>query len=113
MPDVTIEGIDELLEDERRALLSGDLMALSSIADRKEALAQQLSGTKPAGPELVALRRKAERNAELLEAATKGLRSVTRRLAEIQRANGPLETYGQDGTRHTLGAGRGSLEKKA
>ena len=113
MSDVTIEEIDALLEDERTALLSGDLAALGGIAERKEALVAALAKSRPEGEALRALRRKAERNAELLEAATKGLRSVTRRVAEIRRANGPLKTYGRDGTQQTLGSGHRSFEKRA
>lgn len=113
MSDVAIEKIDDLLEDERTALLSGDLAALQGIAERKEALLQELAHARPGGDALKALRRKAERNAELLEAATKGLRSVMRRVAEIRRANGPLKTYGQDGAQQTLGTGGASFERRA
>lgn len=113
MSDVAIEKIEELLEDERTALLSGDLAALDGIAQRKEALLEDLAWARPASDALKSLRRKAERNAELLEAATKGLRAAMRRVAEIRRANGPLRTYGQDGAEQTLGAQAGSFERRA
>jgi hypothetical protein len=113
MSDARIEEIEALLDDERTALLSGDLAALGDIAARKEALAAGLSATPLDGDTLKALRRKAERNAELIEAAMKGVRSVTRRVAEIRRANGPLKTYGQDGSQQTLGPGNGSFERRA
>ena len=113
MADTMIEQIDALLEDERTALLSGELAALEGIAERKEALAGELAQTRPHGGDLAALRRKAERNAELLQAATKGLRSVMRRVSEIRSANGPLKTYGQDGFAQTLGGAGGSFEKRA
>jgi hypothetical protein len=113
MPDSTIEEIDLLLEDERAALLSGDLAALPGVAERKEVLARALEQVRPTAEALRTIQAKTERNADLLAAAAKGLRSVTRRVAEIRSANGPLKTYGQDGTQQTLGSVAGSFEKRA
>ncbi len=113
MSDTKMDEIETLLDDERTALLSGDLMALGDIAARKESLAASLSHYSFDREALSALRRKAEKNADLIEAAMKGLRSVTRRIAEIRRANGPLTTYGQDGSQQTLGSGGGSFERRA
>lgn len=112
MPDTTIEELDRLLDDERAALLAGDLDALPAIVERKEDLTVRLATATPT-PEAGRLRAKSQRNAELLAAAGKSLRGVIRRMTEIRSANGPLKTYGQDGTQRTLGSVAGSFEKRA
>lgn len=112
MAEVSIEEIETLLDEERAALLAGDFDRLGEIAEEKEALADNLSRVGPSG-EFRSLRAKAMRNADLLEAASTSIRGVTRRLAEIRKANGPLKTYGQDGMPRTLGPTDGSFEKRA
>jgi flagellar biosynthesis/type III secretory pathway chaperone len=113
MSDSTFENVERLLDAERAALLSGDLGALAGIAERKESLVRELAESEPARGGLARLRAKAERNAELLTASAKGVRAVVRRVGEIRDANGPLKTYGRDGTQQTLGSAAGSLEKRA
>jgi flagellar biosynthesis/type III secretory pathway chaperone len=113
MSEVRIEDVDRLLDEERAALLAGDLAALAGIVDRKEELLRALADGQTSRPALAALRGKAERNAELLGAASRGVRTVLRRITEIREANGPLKTYGRDGTQQTLGSTTGSLEKRA
>ena len=113
MSDSRFVEVERLLDEERAALLSGDLKALAALVQRKEALARELTDSEPAHGALAALRAKAERNAELLSAAAKGVRTVIRRIADIRDANGPLRTYGRDGTQQTLGSAGGSLEKRA
>lgn len=113
MPSATIRDLEGLLDAEREALLAGDFGRLAELVARKEALVQKLGDADAGNDALRALRARAERNAELLTAAGRGIRSVLRRLAEIRSANGPLKTYGKDGTAQTLGAGGGSFEKRA
>lgn len=113
MSDRRFAAIDRLLDDERAALLAGDLAALPGLAERKEALARDLADSPPLGDALAVLRAKSERNAELLAAAAKGVRTVVRRIGEIRQANGPLRTYGRDGTQQTLGSAASSMEKRA
>jgi flagellar biosynthesis/type III secretory pathway chaperone len=113
MPDVKIEDVERLLDDERAALLAGDLAALGGIAERKQALVNALDRGEPARATLTALKLKVERNAELLGAAARGVRTVLRRVTEIREANGPLKTYGRDGTQQTLGSSASTLEKRA
>jgi flagellar biosynthesis/type III secretory pathway chaperone len=113
MPSDTLNEIESLLGAERNALLTGDFDALADLAERKEALIGQLAKTDAGAPTLRRLRARAERNAALLEASMRGLRGISRRLSEIRRANGPLQTYGQDGAQQTLGAPTGSFERRA
>lgn len=113
MSDHRFAEVERLLDDERAALLSGDLGALADLAERKEALARDLAESEPEQGTLAALKARSERNAELLAAAARGVRTVMRRITDIREANGPLKTYGRDGTPQTLGASGGSLEKRA
>ncbi len=115
MSDTTITELETLLRDERAAVLSGDLAALEPIARIKEDLFSRLAGISrgfPAG-KVESLKREAEHNRELLAAAARGLKSVTRRLADIRSAHGPLNTYSRSGERTTLGDRRGALERRA
>ena len=113
MSDPRFAEVEQLLDDERAALLSGELGALAGLAERKEALVRDLTDSRPEGGALAALKAKSERNAELLAAAAKGVRTAMRRIGDIREANGPLKTYGRDGTQQTLGSSGGSLEKRA
>lgn len=113
MSDSRLREAERLLDEERRALMDGDLAALAGLVERKEALAHLLSGSDVSRERLAVLKVKAERNAELLAASARGVRTVIRRIGEIRDANGPLRTYGRDGMQQTLGTAAGSLEKRA
>ena len=115
MSETTLTELEALLREEREGLLRGDHAVLASLAERKEALFADLGAAASSLPRdrLEHIRREAERNGELLSAATRGLKAVGRRLAEIRAAHGPLNTYSSTGTRRTLGAGRGALERRA
>ena len=92
------EALGALLEDEREALVKGDLEKLSDLLTPKEELIEALSGAERPDPSVVKmLDKKVRRNQLLLDGAMEGIRAVTSRLAEIQAVKGPLETYGADG----------------
>lgn len=110
-----IDGLDTLLDEERSAVLDGDLAALSELLTRKEALLGQLEGLD--GDEkarLDKLQAKASSNQALLDGSLKGLRAVADRLATLQRVRENLETYGSDGRKSVVNAPAPStLEKRA
>lgn len=90
--------LDDLLDQAHAALLAGDLAALGRIAPEVEAAAAQVPRDRAAAERL---QRKAERNAALLQAATRGLRAAQSRLLQI--AEGPvLTTYDAQGRRATV-----------
>jgi hypothetical protein len=105
----------QLLEEEHRILLSGDLSALTDTTARKLDLAQAVSSRAARIPtaQMAALSGAAHRNAELFEAARQGIRRAIDRIAERARAATSLETYDRQGRRlvHENGAGR--LEKRS
>ncbi|MES2913567.1 MAG: hypothetical protein V4753_00495 [Pseudomonadota bacterium] len=83
-----MKQLELLLDDAAKALLSGNLAALARLSPQIEAI--DLKATDRASAER--LRTKAERNARLLEAATRGVKAARLRVAEIVR--GPeLTTY--------------------
>jgi hypothetical protein len=84
--------LELLLDAAAEALLAGDLRALSQLTPQIEAcnLAAIDRGTAEV------LRAKAQRNARLLDAATRGVKAARVRVAEITR--GPtLTTYNAQG----------------
>ena len=80
--------LEALLDQAADALLTGDLAALARLAPQIEA-----ARIAPASrTEAERLQRKAQRNARLLDAATRGVKAARLRMGEITR--GPtLTTY--------------------
>jgi len=111
----TIDALDELLDAERSALLSGHLDEVSGLHARKEKLIDtlnQLDADDHAN--LKTLNAKVERNQTLLNSALDGIRSVARRLSAIRQVRQSLNTYDSKGHKSStnLGVDR-SLEKRA
>jgi hypothetical protein len=98
-----IEQLDNLLEDERRALLAGDLEAIGRLLRRKEALIDALNDIPPqAADGLEALQGKVVRNQALLDGALQGIRKVAGRMAAFRRIRRGLDTYDAEGRRTTI-----------
>ncbi|MWD27063.1 hypothetical protein E0K89_006185 [Aquicoccus sp. SCR17] len=115
-----LQDLEAVLEDERQALTRGDVPALSGLVARKQAAIERLGHTgEPPGANapqdtLARLRRKAQRNQDLMDHALRGLRDVAARLDKHERPDRPLETYDSGGRRQALGdAGGGSIERRA
>lgn len=91
--------LEDILDQTHAALLAGDLAALFGLDERLSAVAEALPGLGLATARR--LQRKAERNAQLLQAAGRGLRAARARMAEI--ATGPgLSTYDARGRKAEL-----------
>ncbi len=92
-------NLEILLDQTRDAVLVGDLVTLAELAPRVAALADDLPHLDAAAA--TRLIRLAERNAQLLQAATRGLRAAQCRLTEI--VEGPtLTTYDARGQRAAI-----------
>jgi hypothetical protein len=91
--------LDDLLDQTRDALVIGNLAALAGLAPRVATLAENLPQVDR--PTAERLRRKADRNARLLQAATRGVRAAQQRLKDIS-AGASLVTYDAQGRRETL-----------
>lgn len=111
----TVDALDELLDDERRALLTGELDKISRLHERKTKLIDELNTLDLKDQEkLRSLSEKVGRNQELLNSALDGIRAVARRLAAVRRVRENLETYDAKGQKKSIkSVVERSLEKRA
>ena len=109
------DELDDLLEQERAALLSGNLDQISSLLALKEALVAKIGLLEQdALAPLQTLQQKVANNQILLDGALKGIRKAATRLAEIRQIRRTLETYGQDGQKLVIeGQVTRKVEKRA
>jgi hypothetical protein len=104
-----MEPLEDLLDQAATALVSGDLVALETLAPRIEQSAGQILQQDRAI--LRRLRDKATRNARLLEAATRGVKSARMRVTEIAR--GPtLTTYDARGHKAAIATTGAATERR-
>jgi ferric-dicitrate binding protein FerR (iron transport regulator) len=110
-----LDELYEILDQERQALIAGDLDRIAGFAQRKEALFEALKAADlPAPPDLEALQAKATRNQALFDASLAGIRSVSNRLAALRQVGSSLDVYNASGARQTVSLrDGGSLEKRA
>ena len=93
--------LDTLLEDMARQVRRADFAALALLTPQLEAALAGFGGAiDPAT--MGRLRRKAEENAQLLDASRRGLRAARRRLEETRRASAGLQTYDGKGRRSEI-----------
>jgi hypothetical protein len=103
-------GLDDLLDQVRDAVLTGDLVRLAGLAPRVEAAA--VSQPRPDLATAARLKAKADRNAALLTAAGKGIRAAEARLRDI--LGGPkLTTYDSRGRKADLAVPSAVLPRRA
>ena len=90
--------LDDLLDQTHQALLAGDLSRLGTLAPQVDSAATPVatdSGTAQR------LRRKAERNARLLQAALRGLRAARGQMDAVA-GGADVTTYDAQGRKSTL-----------
>ena len=107
--------LDDLLEAEREALLTGDLEKIGRLLERKEHLIDQLSIVeKFEASALHELTGKMKRNQDLLDSALEGIRVVAGRLAALRRVRSTLDTYDSNGAKRSIHLAKdSSVEKRA
>lgn len=112
---VILANLDELLDKERRALLDGDLNAISRGLREKERLIDALHALQSEqADDFSAVREKAMRNQVLLDGAMDGIRAAVDRMAALRRIRDTLDTYDQSGRRTVITSLRsGQVEKRA
>ena len=100
-----IDRLDTLLEEERRALLAGDLDAIGGLLSQKERLIDALNAATPgAQHDLGPVQDKVARNQALLDGALQGIRKVAARMAAFRKIRRTLETYDESGRKMILQA---------
>lgn len=111
----TISELDGLLEQERAALLKGDLDTVLRLLELKEGLIDRLRALEAADrPDLGQVQEKVTRNQALLNSALEGIRAVAERMADMRRVREGLETYDRRGRKTHITAGtRPSVERRA
>ena len=85
-----IDELEDLLDRERTMLRSGAVQELSRLADQKVRLMKGLSAAAEQSS-LTRLREKAARNARMLDAAGKGIRSVANRISALRAGPQQME----------------------
>ncbi len=106
------EALEVLLDKERRAILDGDFDVLRRMMAEKERLIAAAQSATPA-QSVARLKQKAERNQNMLKAATQGIRAVSDHLAKAGQADKPLLTYSRSGQRQAHAARKSSMERRA
>lgn len=99
-----INKLNAHLDEERDALLAGNLEAMSALLARKEDLISALNARQPQQPQagLAQLQGKVSRNQTLFDGALEGIRAVTGRLAAFRKIRRTLETYDQTGQKTAI-----------
>lgn len=111
----TLKSLNTLLENERRALLSGNLDQIELLLSQKEKLVGQINGMAVAPSDQVAtVQGKMARNQLLLESAMSGIRAIAERIEILHQARKSLQTYNARGQKKdvSLSVAR-SVEKRA
>lgn len=115
MTDTTwTRRMDDLIEAERDALLSGDLDRIVQLLEEKRTLAQGLADGHVAAETVGRHRTALQRNQELFDRTLEGVRAVAARMAELAQTRATLETYDASGQRRTIRrADRPKIERRA
>ena len=110
-----IEELDQLLDNEREALLTGQLQKIHELMEAKNELIDQLRAAESLErSQLATVKSKFSRNQTLLESAMEGIRAVADRLADLRRVRQGLETYDQAGRKKVIVTTTNSnVEKRA
>lgn len=110
-----IKSLEEVLDLERNALVTGDLDRLNHMAPEKEKLIGAINDLEVIdSDELIGVQKKVDRNQALLNSAAEGIRAVAGRMAELRRVRQEFSTYGADGQRSDFTVrSHAKLEKRA
>ena len=110
-----IDLLDSILEQERDALLSGNLAKLTEIVPHKESLIDELNALDELErSKLEQAQSKLHRNQLLLTSALAGIQAVAGRMAEMRRTRESLDVYDETGRKTRYGMmATAKLEKRA
>ncbi|EIE51602.1 hypothetical protein AL036_13465 [Salipiger aestuarii] len=113
--DVILAALNALLDQERQALLDGNLEAIGPMLEQKTALISGLDDATPDEAENIRpLQLKLRRNQELFDQALAGIRNVANRLGDMRQVRRSMDVYDAKGNRASIGGdGAGSFEKRA
>ncbi len=113
-PNDPSEALAALLEEERSALLNGDLDRVAEMVAEKESLIGLLQESEAVARDLPRLKQAMDRNHALFEQALAGLRSAITRVGALQSLRRSMVTYDSHGRREDIAApSRNRLERRA
>ncbi len=107
------DALEDHLDHERDMILSGQIDGLLRASGEKERLLARLPGAGENAEVFQRLRKKADRNQQLLLAAARGIKSAARRIETLKTATTSLRTYGRDGAATDLTNTRGGFDRQA
>ena len=107
------DALEDHLDHERKMILSGQIDGLLRASSEKERLLARLPSAGESDAVIQRLRRKAERNQELLLAAARGIKAAARRVDQLRTTQASLRTYGRDGAAADLTNARGGVNRHA
>lgn len=108
---VALAELKTLLNHERDVIRAADFAQLAPLVQRKQELITALSGT-PASA-LSGIRKEAERNQRLLEAALRGVGNARARLQQIREGARGFTGYDRHGQARQISRGEGTVEVRA
>ncbi|KAJ57355.1 hypothetical protein ACMU_02305 [Actibacterium mucosum KCTC 23349] len=108
----SVAKLADILHRERDALRQGMLGELEGLAREKEVAIAGIGGLNDAA-KLQPLRDLARRNAEMLEAARRGVAAARARVLQLTNATADLRTYTRAGQMTNLSGATRRIERKA
>lgn len=110
-----VDSMHDLLDEERQALLDGNLEQIERLSERKESLMDDLNSQSSPDIELYSeLNTKVLRNQALLKSSMAGIRKVADRLAAMRQIKNSLDLYDAKGRRQKIDLIRNrAVEKRA
>ncbi|RWR08269.1 hypothetical protein [Paenirhodobacter populi] len=107
-PATRLSGI---LEQERRAILSGDFARLPQLIEAKERLTS--APLDLSREDAAALQQAAQQNQRLLSASLRGVRSALNRLQQIDEGARGYTGYDRNGQATSIRRSEGNVERRA
>jgi len=108
----TFDSLEDLLDKERAAILSGNFGTLSRLMAEKERLLRAV-GAPGSARGLARIKQKADRNQAMLHAASRGVRAAADSLKKSAAGARPLKTYDRSGQRRDQAPARSNTERRA
>jgi len=113
MPPNKAKELMLVLEAEKDALIKGDLLALSELSAKKQALETALETESFSEKQLRRIALKAAENERLFLSAIRGVKAARTRLSDMADVRSGLSLYTKDGAKMRVPRGGKSLQKKA
>ena len=109
---MTGQALRNLLETQRRLLLSGDVDGLAALLSEMAPLAEAARTATLSEREAAEIRAMAERNAQICKAGADGVAAAISTLRSLRSGAPSLETYTEKGTRRSVPTGNAGQSRR-